>query len=58
MRVLNVFVLVALMGCSTAREYREAKVAEYKMITKDLCIENKTEVRLAQHLYNYMLKSD
>jgi len=43
------------MSCSTVKEYRTARVAEYHMVTKNLCIENETEVHLAQLLYREML---
>ena len=56
MKIVNVFVLATLIGCSTVREYRTARAAEYHMVTKNLCIENETEVHLAQLLYLEMLR--
>jgi hypothetical protein len=41
------------MGCASARNQR---LAEYKKITKDICVDNQHEVILAQILYNKMLK--
>ena len=44
--------LMFLAGCSATRDI---KYAAYKEITQDVCIDNEHEVRLAQHLYLYML---
>jgi hypothetical protein len=52
MRILIILVAVATLGCASARE---AKIAEYKKLTKDICRDNNHEVRLAQILYNKML---
>lgn len=51
-KLISVFALVTLMGCSAARDI---KYAEYKKITQNVCIDNEHEVQLAQQLYLYML---
>ena len=40
------------------KDLRDDRVVEYRMITRDVCIDNQNEVRLAQHLYLYMLGSE
>jgi hypothetical protein len=52
-KLISVFALVILTGCSAARDI---KYAEYREITQDVCIDNQHEVLLAQHLYLHMLK--
>lgn len=41
-----------MMSCASARN---KKLAKYKEITKDVCIDNPNEVRLAQALYVEMV---
>ena len=51
-KLISVFALVILTGCSAARDI---KYAEYREITQNVCIDNQHEVLLAQHLYLHML---
>ena len=51
-KLISVFALVILTGCSAARDI---KYAEYREITRNVCIDNQHEVLLAQHLYLHML---
>ena len=37
-----------MLSCASAREQR---IAEYKELTKDICIDNPHEIKLAQQLY-------
>ena len=55
--MLNLALVVILTGCATMNQTRQDKIAEYKLITKDVCVENANEVRLAQHLYNSMINN-
>ena len=50
--------MLMALGCSTTKNLRDERVAEYRMITRDVCIDNETEVLLAQHLYNYMFNQN
>ena len=38
-----------MMSCASVRE---TNLKRFKEITKDICIDNKNEAILAQHLYN------
>lgn len=40
------------MGCASARD---KQITEYKEITKDICIDNPHEVKLAQELFTKMV---
>ena len=42
-----------MMSCASVRKQR---IAEYRELTKDICKDNKHEVRLAQILYNEMIR--
>lgn len=53
MRITLIILVTTLVGCASARNKR---LAEYKKITKDICVDNHHEVKLAQILYNKMLK--
>jgi uncharacterized protein YceK len=53
MRIILILLVTTLVGCASARNQ---KLAEYKKITKDICIDNQHEVKLAQILYNKMLR--
>ncbi len=52
MRIILILLVATTVSCASARKTR---VAEYKELTKDICKDNKHEVRLAQILYNKML---
>jgi len=52
MRIILILLAATMMSCASARKQR---IAEYKELTKDICKDNKHEVRLAQILYNKML---
>jgi hypothetical protein len=52
MRIIIILLVATMMSCASARKQR---IAEYKELTKDICKDNKHEVRLAQILYNKML---
>lgn len=45
---------MTLMGCASARD---KKLAKFREITKDICIDNHHEVILAQRLYNELLNA-
>lgn len=52
MRIITILLAATMLSCASARKQ---KIAEYKELTKDICKDNKHEVRLAQILYNKML---
>lgn len=41
------------MGCASARD---KKLTKFREITKDICIDNPHEVKLAQRLFNEIVK--
>jgi len=49
MRVITILLVATLMGCASARE---KKLTRFKELTKDVCVDNPHEVKLAQILYN------
>jgi hypothetical protein len=53
MRIILILLAATMMSCASARKQR---IAEYKELTKDICKDNKHEVRLAQILYNEMIR--
>ena len=53
MRIIIILLVATMMSCASARKQR---IAEYKELTKDICKDNKHEVRLAQILYNEMIR--
>jgi len=52
MRIIIILLAATMLSCASARKQ---KIAEYKELTKNICRDNKHEVRLAQILYNKML---
>ena len=48
MRIILILLVATTVSCASARKTR---VAEYKEITKDVCLDNPHEVKLAQQLY-------
>lgn len=52
MRVLLMILVAAMSSCASVRSER---IAEFKEITKDVCLDNPNEVLLAQHLYKQMV---
>ena len=49
MRVIIILLVATMMGCASARE---ENLKRFKEITKDVCVDNPHEVKLAQILYN------
>ena len=49
MRLTIVLLVATLMSCASARE---KSLTRFKELTKDVCIDNPHEVKLAQILYN------
>jgi hypothetical protein len=49
--------MLLLTGCTSQKVMTEQKIAEYQIITKDVCRENQHEVRLAQALYTEMIRN-
>jgi hypothetical protein len=52
------FVLAAIVmmtSCVTQQELMAEKKLKFKELTKDICVENPHEVRLAQALYNEII---
>jgi hypothetical protein len=49
MRVIIIILVATMMSCASARE---ENLKRFKEITKDVCIDNQHEVKLAQILYN------
>ena len=53
MKVIMTMILVAAMSsCASARNER---IAEFKNLTRDICIESPNEILLAQALYREMV---
>jgi len=52
MRVIIILLVATLMSCASARE---KNLTRFKEITKDVCIDNSHEVKLAQILFNEMV---
>ena len=52
MRTVLIILVAAMSSCASVRTER---IAEFKEITKDVCLDNPNEVRLAQHLYKEMV---
>jgi hypothetical protein len=55
---MSAVTVMIMTGCSMMKDLRDERVVEYRMITRNICIDNENEVRLAQHLYLYMLGSE
>ena len=53
MRTMITIALVVTLGSCASQS---KMMTEYKELTKDVCVDNEHEVRLAQHLYNTMRK--
>lgn len=55
----KLFLMVALLtpACAATQTVRDERIAEFKSITKDVCLDNEQEVKLAQHLYNEMINN-
>ena len=49
MRVITIFLVATMMSCASARE---KNLIRFKELTKDVCVDNPHEVKLAQILYN------
>jgi len=49
MRVITILLVATMMSCASARE---KKLKRFKQLTKDVCVDNPHEVKLAQILYN------
>lgn len=47
-----------MASCGTQQQLTNIQKNKYKELTRDVCIENKHEVRLAQALYFHMLRSN
>jgi hypothetical protein len=58
MKTLKMAVLIiTLTGCSTTKQTLvDQKKLRFKEITKDISLENKNEIKLAQHLWHQMMK--
>lgn len=54
MKKLILGVALLIPSCAT-QQTRYEKIAEFKFITNDMCIDSKDEIVLAQHLYNNMV---
>tara|TARA_R110002072_G_scaffold214592_1_gene371794 strand:+ start:215 stop:382 length:168 start_codon:yes stop_codon:yes gene_type:complete len=52
MRVIIILLVATMMSCASARE---KSLTRFKEITKDVCIDNPHEVKLAQILFNEMV---
>ena len=52
MRIVIIILVAAMSSCASVRTER---IAEFKEITKDVCLDNPKEVLLAQHLYKEMV---
>lgn len=48
MKLITMILAATMLSCASAREQ---KIAEYKELTKDICIDNPHEIKLAQQLY-------
>jgi hypothetical protein len=49
MRVITILLVATMMSCASARE---TNLKRFKELTKDVCVDNPHEVKLAQILYN------
>jgi hypothetical protein len=49
MRLITILLVATMMSCASARE---KNLVRFKELTKDVCIDNPHEVKLAQILYN------
>jgi len=49
MRLTTVLLVATMLSCASVKE---KNLARFKEITKDICIDNANEVKLAQILYN------
>ena len=49
MKYIVILLVATIMSCASARK---EKIKKFKEITKDVCIENPNEAKLAQILYN------
>jgi hypothetical protein len=49
MRVIIILLVATMMSCASARE---ENLKRFKKLTKDVCVDNPHEVKLAQILYN------
>ena len=54
MRIITILLAALMMSCASARS---KKIAKFKEITKDVCIDNPHEVYLAQTLYIEIVKN-
>jgi hypothetical protein len=52
MKAITMILAALLMGCASAKV---EKMIEFKQLTKDVCVDNPVEVRLAQALYVEMV---
>lgn len=52
-----ILAVALLMPACAANQTRQEKIAEFKFITKDMCIEQPDEIILAQTLYNEMINN-
>ena len=52
-----IIAVALLMPACAANQTRQEKIAEFKFITKDMCIEQPDEIILAQTLYNEMINN-
>jgi hypothetical protein len=49
MRAITILLVATMMSCASARE---TNLKRFKELTKDVCVDNPHEVKLAQILYN------
>lgn len=49
MKYIVILLVAMMMSCASARE---KNLTRFKELTKDVCIDNPNEVKLAQILYN------
>ena len=49
MRIITILLVATMLSCASARE---TNLNKFKELTKDVCIDNPHEVKLAQILYN------
>jgi len=54
MRAILIIVAATMVSCATVRQ---KKIAEFREATKDICIDNPHEVKLAQILYIQMVNN-
>ncbi len=48
MRILIMILAATMLSCASARETR---IKKYQVMTKDICLDNPNEIKLAQRLY-------